>query len=61
MRKYDKKQIILNEIGKNLNFCDTILMKVFRNYTIKIYRIGVNDAFYWNNKKYGKNFKNKKS
>lgn len=46
MRKYDKKQIILNEIGKNLNFCDTILMKVFRNYTIRIYRIGVNDAFY---------------
>lgn len=60
MRKYDKKQIILNEIGKNLNFCDTILMKVFRNYTIRIYRIGVNDAFYWDNKKYGKNLKNKK-
>ena len=60
MRKYDKKQKILNEIGKNLNFCDTILMKVFRNYTIRIYRIGVNDAFYWDNKKYGKNLKNKK-
>lgn len=59
MRKNDKKQMILNEIGKNLNFCDTILMKVFRNYTIRIYRIGVNDAFYWNNKKYGKNLKNK--
>lgn len=59
-KKRDKEQIILNEIGKNLNFCDTILMKVFRNYTIRIYRIGVNDAFYWDNKKYGKNSKNKK-
>ena len=60
MRKYNKKQIIFDKIGENLNFCDTILMKVFRNYTIRIYRIGVNDAFYWDNKKYGKNSKNKK-
>lgn len=50
----EKKQKILQIIGENLNFCDTILMKVFKNYTIKVYRIGLNDAFYWNNKKYGK-------
>lgn len=53
--KNEKKQKILHIIGENLNFCDTILMKVFKNYTIKVYRIGLNDAFYWNNKKHGKN------
>lgn len=47
----EKKQKILHIIGENLNFCDTILMRVFKNYTIRVYRIGLNDAFYWNNKK----------
>lgn len=55
MRKNDKKQRILNKIGKNLNFCDKIIMKVLNNYTIKIYRIGLNDAFNWENQKYEKN------
>ena len=30
-------------------------MKVLNNYTIKIYRIGLNDAFNWENQKYEKN------
>ncbi len=55
MRKNNKKQRILNKIGKNLNFCDKIIMKVLNNYTIKIYRIGLNDAFNWENQKYEKN------
>ena len=54
MRENDKKQRILNKIGKNLNFCDKIIMKVLNDYTIKVYRIGLNDAFNWENQKYKK-------
>lgn len=50
MRK-EKKQKILNEIGKNLNFCDRIIMKVLNTYTMKVYRIGLNDVFNWENQK----------
>lgn len=49
MRKNVKRQIILNKIGEKLDFCDKIIMKVFKNYTLKIYRIGLNDAFNWEN------------
>lgn len=52
MRKYEKKQIILNEIGKNLNFYDRIIMKVLKEYTFKIYKFGLSDAFKWENQKY---------
>lgn len=55
MRKNDKKQRILNKIGKNLNFCDKIIMKILKKYTIKVYRIGLNDAFNLENQKYKKN------
>lgn len=46
----NKKTIILNKIGKNLNFYDRILVKILKNYTLKVYRIGYNDAFNWENK-----------
>jgi hypothetical protein len=49
MRKYNKKQIIFDKIGENLNFCDKIIMKILKKYTIKVYRIGLNDAFNWEN------------
>ena len=55
MRKYNKKQIIFDKIGENLNFCDKIIMKILKKYTIKVYRIGLNDAFNWKNQKYKKN------
>lgn len=45
MRKYNKKQIVLDKIAKNLNFYDRIIMKVFKRYTLKIYKLGLNDAF----------------
>lgn len=57
MRKNDKELIILNKIGENLNFFDKIIMKVLRNYTINIYRIGLKDNFNWINQKYEKNQK----
>lgn len=51
MRKNVKRQIILNKIEENLNICDKIIMKILKNYTFKIYRMGLNDAFNWENKK----------
>ena len=57
MRKYNKKQIIFDKIGENLNFCDKIIMKILKKYTIKVYRIGLNDAFNWENQKYKKKSK----
>lgn len=59
MRKNNKNKRILNNMVENLNFCDIIIMKVFQRYTCKVYRIGFNDAFNWENQKYGKNLKNK--
>mgnify|MGYP001056560749 FL=1 len=56
MRKNDKKQRILNKIESNLNFCDKIIMKVLNNYTIKVYRIGLNDAFNWENQRIWEKF-----
>lgn len=47
----NKKTKILNKIGKNLNFYDRILMKIFKDYTLKVYRIGFNDEFNWENQK----------
>ena len=46
MRKNNKKQIVFNKIAKNLNFYDKIIMKTF-----KIYKLGLNDAFNWENQK----------
>lgn len=59
MRKNVKRQIILNKIEENLNICDKIIIRVLKSYTFKIYKIGLNDAFNWENQKYGKNLKNK--
>lgn len=55
MRKNNKKQMVLDKIAKNLNFYDRIIMKVFKRYTLKIYKLGLNDAFNWENQKYNKN------
>ena len=55
MRKNDKNKQIIYKLMKELNICDIIIMKVLNNYTIKIYRIGFNDAFNWKNQKNNKN------
>nr|DAO96531.1 MAG TPA: hypothetical protein [Caudoviricetes sp.] len=51
MRKNNKKQIVFKKISKNLNFYDKFIMKVFKRYTFKIYKIGLKDAFNWENQK----------
>lgn len=54
----NKKTIILNKIGKNLNFYDRILVKILKNYTLKVYRMGLNDYFNWERKDYKKTERN---
>ena len=51
MRKNNKKQIVFTNIAKNLNFYDQIIMTVVKRYTFKIYKLGLNDAFNWENQK----------
>ena len=55
MRINEKNKKILDQVAENLNFCDIIIMTIFKKYTCKVYRIGFNDAFNWENKKHGKN------
>lgn len=51
MSKSNKNKKILIKIWKDLNFCDRIIMKILKNYSIRVYRIGLRDGFYWINKK----------
>lgn len=51
MKKNSKNKKILIKIWKDLNFCDRIIMKIFKNYSIRVYRIGLRDGFCWTNKK----------
>ena len=51
MRKNNKKQIVLDKIAKKLNFCDKIIMKVFKRYTLNIYRMGFHNGFIYCNSK----------
>lgn len=60
MSEKEKQERLLNAISEELDICDIIIMLLFKKYTIKVYKIGLNDAFYWNNKKYGKNKEIKK-
>ena len=55
----NNNEIILNKLMKNLNFYDIIIMKIFKSYTLKVYRLGFSDAFKWENQKHGKKLKNK--
>ena len=60
----NERNFILQELKQNLTLKDRILlhffknytiMKILKKYTIKVYRIGLNDAFNWENQKYKKN------
>lgn len=51
MCEKEKRYKLLNAISEKLDLFDVIIMLLFKKYTIKIYKIGLNDAFYWNNKK----------
>ena len=62
MKNIDYKREILKEIKKNLNFCDKILVMLFKNYTFKILQQGAKIEYNWNsNKNLGKIEKIKKS
>lgn len=51
MKTEIKEKIILNNIVKNFTIYDIIIMKIFKNYTLKVYQIGYRDAFNFENKK----------
>lgn len=55
MEKKEKNQKILKKIMPKLNLYDTIIMYLFKRYTCKIYRIGLNDEFNWSQKNDYKN------
>lgn len=62
MKNIDYKKEILKEIKKNLNFCDKILLMLFKKYTFNILQQGVKIEYNWNsNKNLGKIEKIKKS
>lgn len=55
MKDIKYKKEILQEIKKNLNFCDKILLMLFKRYTYKILQQGVKMEYNWNsNKNLGK-------
>lgn len=48
MKNIKYKQEILQELKKNLNFCDKILLMLFKRYTYKILQQGVKMEYNWN-------------
>lgn len=54
MRKVNKNNQILDKLMKNLNVCDIIIMKIFKKFSCKVYRLGIKDAFNLENEKNGK-------
>ncbi len=48
--KYKKEKELLRSIGKNVNLSDKVITYMFKKHTIRVYKLGLNDAFYWNNK-----------
>lgn len=54
MKTKNKNDKILHMLSKELSFCDIIIMKIFKGYTCKVYRIGLNHEYNWENQKMGK-------
>lgn len=51
INNYSKRKLVLKSIKSKLNLLDRIILNAFPCFTINIYRIGLRDAFKWNNKK----------
>jgi len=49
-KKYDKELLI--KLVKKLNMCDRIMLMLFKSYTYKILKIGINIGFDWEDKEY---------
>ena len=43
------KDVILNEVMKELNWKERIIVKVYRKTIYKIYKEGIRRGFNWNN------------
>lgn len=46
----EETKVILEEIGKELNFRERILVKIFRKTFVKVYRLGMISCFKFYNK-----------
>lgn len=51
------KKIMYLKLNKRLNLKEKILLRVFKNEILKIYRIGFNDGFEFNSSKAEKRLK----
>lgn len=51
MKKDNNYNKIMKNLRKNIKFCDIILMHCFKKYTLRVYRLGLQDGFNWNNNK----------
>lgn len=49
-----KNNQIFDKLKNNLNTYDIIVMNIFREYTCKVYRIGLKDAFNIENERWEK-------
>lgn len=47
-KKYDKE--ILKKLVQNINIYDKILLILFKRYTFKVLKIGINIGFEWEDK-----------
>lgn len=45
------REIILFEIRKKLNFEEKIIMGIFKEYTLKVYKMGYDDCYNWKHDK----------
>lgn len=46
---YGMKDVVLDEVVKELNFRERIIVKVFRKTFIKVYKSGIKYGYNWNN------------
>jgi hypothetical protein len=49
-KEYDKE--ILIKLVQRMNMCDRIMLILFKRYTYKILKIGINIGFDWEDKEY---------
>ena len=49
-KKYDKE--ILKKLMQKINIYDKILLVLFKRYTYKVLKIGINIGFDWEDKEY---------
>jgi len=52
MKRRIKYNIIMSKVQNSLKFQEKIILFLFKNYTYKIYQLGTQQGFNWNNMRY---------